>query len=143
MAETDAGHDDRGPGIAGAGGVVFNRRGEVLVIRYRDGSWVFPKGHLDDGEVPLDAALREVAEEAGVTARCPDPQLSFVTRYLNDRGERRVITWFRLETDDDAPVMREALLPEGAFVPTDEALERLSYPEDRNLLRAVLEAAPA
>jgi 8-oxo-dGTP pyrophosphatase MutT (NUDIX family) len=33
------------------------------------GRWVFPKGHIEDGETAVGTALREVTEEAGVRAR--------------------------------------------------------------------------
>jgi 8-oxo-dGTP pyrophosphatase MutT (NUDIX family) len=33
------------------------------------GRWVFPKGHIEDGETAADTALRELTEEAGVRAR--------------------------------------------------------------------------
>jgi len=126
--------------IGGAGGVVFDRAGNVLVLRHAAGAWVFPKGHLEPGEGPLDAALREVEEEAGVHARCPSPGLHWVTRYRNDRGERREITWFRLETDAERPVLRESLFPDGAFFPLAEAMRRLSHESDRALLRTVAAA---
>jgi len=43
----------------------------VLIIRPSDGteSWVLPKGHMERGEAPADAAAREVAEETGVLAK--------------------------------------------------------------------------
>ncbi len=123
--------------IGGAGGVVFDRDGKVLVLRHASGAWVFPKGHLEPGEGPLQAALREVEEEAGVPASCRSPDRRWVTRYRNPRGERREIVWFRLETDATAPVMREALFPEAGFFPLTEALDRLSYESDRELLRQV------
>ena len=121
--------------IEGAGGVVFNRRGEVLVIQHRNGTWVFPKGHLEPGETHLAAALREVEEEAGIPARCPDPKRRRSTRYVNDRGQKRHITYYRLETDASEPVMRERTFPNGAFLPCERAAEQLSYPEDRTLLQ--------
>ncbi len=124
--------------VAGAGGVVFNARGEVLLICHRRGSWVFPKGHIDAGETPLVAAVREVEEEAGVTAHAPDPAVSWTTEYQNDRGEARTITWFRLVTDATAPILREAQFPDGEFLPAPQALETLSFAEDRKLLEAVL-----
>jgi 8-oxo-dGTP pyrophosphatase MutT (NUDIX family) len=37
-----------------------------------DRGWEVPGGHLDPGESPLDAAVRELAEEAGLTARPSD-----------------------------------------------------------------------
>jgi len=129
-----------GEPISGAGGVVFDRAGNVLVLHHAAGAWVFPKGHLEPGEKPLQAALREVEEEAGIHARCPSPKRRWVTRYRNARGERREITWFRFETDAIQPVLREALFPEAGFFPVDEALDRLSHEADRDLLRRVVSA---
>ena len=136
---SDRAEPARKPVVEGAGGVVFNEDGDVLVIRHRNGEWVFPKGHVEDGERMVETAIREVAEEAGVPSRCPDPDARWTTEYVNPRGERRVITWFHLETDAQEPTMREALFPEGAFLDPDDALERLAFEEDRALLRRALE----
>jgi len=56
-----------------AGGIVWRLEGgarQYLLVRSRrDAShWVLPKGHIDPGESPEDAARREVREEAGVEA---------------------------------------------------------------------------
>ncbi len=51
--------------IEAAGGLVFNEDGNVLMI-YRRGNWDFPKGKIDPGESPEEAALREVREETGL-----------------------------------------------------------------------------
>lgn len=124
--------------VEGAGGVVFRPDGAVLLLRHLEGSWVFPKGHLDPGEDALAAALREVEEEAGVQASCPDTGLVETTRYENARGVPRVITWFLLRTEADKPVLREALFPEGGFFAPPEAQAHLSFAEDRRLLHAML-----
>ena len=70
----------------GAGGVVFNREGRVLLVQYRDATWTFPKGHLEVGERPVDTALREVLEETGIAAQ----ELDWLppTSYTNNRGQR-------------------------------------------------------
>src|SRR5206468_3568604 len=54
-----------------AGGIVFrgNDRGiSILLVtsKKEDGHWIFPKGHIEPGESPEVAALRETSEEAGV-----------------------------------------------------------------------------
>jgi diadenosine hexaphosphate hydrolase (ATP-forming) len=132
-----------GPATEGAGGVVFDADGRVLLIRQRSGPWVFPKGHLDPGETHLSTALREVEEEAGIDATCPDPERRWFTRYVNDRGEPRRITWFRLEAPAGAtPTMRERQFAEGAFLTPGDAAERLSFEEDRALLARVLDGTP-
>lgn len=123
----------------GAGGIVFNSAGLVLLIRHQNGSWVFPKGHIDAGETALQTALREVEEEAGIDSSCPDPALVFTTSYVNALGENRRISWFILHTAATAPLMREELFPEGRFLPPAEALGLLAYSEDQRLLATVLE----
>jgi 8-oxo-dGTP pyrophosphatase MutT (NUDIX family) len=54
-----------------AGGVVFRRtptgRVEILMIQDRLGRWTIPKGHVEEGESLEQTAVREVAEETGLT----------------------------------------------------------------------------
>ena len=127
--------------IEGAGGVVVNDAGDVLLIRHRNGSWVFPKGHIEPGESKVDAAVREVEEEAGVQASVVDPRQTWQTAYVNPRREGRRITWYLLRTNADEAVMREPIFPSGGFFAPPEALAMLAFEEDRTLLRHVLRAA--
>ena len=126
--------------VAGAGGVVFDEEGRVLLLRRLGGSWVFPKGHIDPGEDALQTAVREIAEEAGVHVVVNDPETQFQTHYVNDRGEERTITWFIADAKEQAFQPSESLFPEGGFKPVEEALELLTWPEDRKLLEDVLAA---
>ncbi|MGH9874343.1 MAG: NUDIX domain-containing protein [Pyrinomonadaceae bacterium] len=60
-----------------AGAVVFRKRNVpvlYLVVSSSDGlNWVLPKGHIDPGETPEMAALRELEEEAGVVGEIIAP----------------------------------------------------------------------
>jgi len=47
------------------GGLVYNKKGEVLFI-FRNGKWDLPKGGTDKGELIEKTAMREVEEETGV-----------------------------------------------------------------------------
>lgn len=53
-----------------ADAVVVREDGHVLLIRRGcepfEGAWALPGGYLDSGETPLEAAVRELAEEAGI-----------------------------------------------------------------------------
>jgi 8-oxo-dGTP pyrophosphatase MutT (NUDIX family) len=50
--------------IPAAGGIVIHD--EKLLFIFRNGKWDLPKGKIDTGESPEEAALREVAEECGI-----------------------------------------------------------------------------
>ncbi len=117
--------------------MVFDPSGRVLLLKRHNGPWVFPKGHIDPGEEPLETALREVAEEAGVNALNTDPT-EFETRYTRPDGVSRHISWFIMQTEQVEFVKSEDIFPDGAFVEPEVALERLSFPEDRELLGKVL-----
>jgi 8-oxo-dGTP pyrophosphatase MutT (NUDIX family) len=51
--------------------IVCGPRGTVLHWHKRLGGWMQPGGHVDPGETPWDAALRETAEETGLPVRYP------------------------------------------------------------------------
>ena len=51
-----------------AGAIIFhkNTKIEYLLLHSKSGHWDFPKGHIEEGEGPLDTAKREVEEEIGI-----------------------------------------------------------------------------
>lgn len=51
--------------IEAAGGLVYNNNNDLLCIK-RLGKWDLPKGKIDKGETPVQAAIREVEEETGL-----------------------------------------------------------------------------
>jgi 8-oxo-dGTP pyrophosphatase MutT (NUDIX family) len=57
-------------GHATAGALLLRPDGHVLLIQHKAlGTWLFPGGHLEDGDDTLQAAaLRELSEETGIPA---------------------------------------------------------------------------
>lgn len=49
-------------------GVVFNSRGEVLLLKNPRDEWELPGGRLEEGEAPRECLSREIREECGVQA---------------------------------------------------------------------------
>jgi diadenosine hexaphosphate hydrolase (ATP-forming) len=121
--------------VLGAGGVVFNANGEVLLIQYPDsrgGGWSFPKGHIDLGETPEVAAVREVLEEGGVRAEIVGSLEP--TRYVNPRGIFREIFWFAMRTTDLKATPEPGF--QASFYDLVEAMKLLSHAENRDLLES-------
>lgn len=86
--------------IEAAGGCVFNAENKLLVI-YRRGSWDLPKGKIDPGETPAQAALREVEEETGIGEIVLGDLLCHTYHTYRDPKERRILKrtyWYRMKT---------------------------------------------
>jgi len=128
-----------------AGGLVLDRSGEeplaALIARHdRRGRlvWSLPKGHLEAGETPEAAAIREVEEETGirgtVVATLGTIDFWFVAE---QRRIHKTVHHFLLEaqggelSDDDLEVV------EVAWVPLHEVPGRLAYADERRLMERV------
>lgn len=59
---------------------------EVVLVRSRRGLWTIPGGRIDEGETPEDAAVRELAEEAGVVGASIGPPVTSV-RVIKNVGD--------------------------------------------------------
>lgn len=122
--------------IGGAGGVVERVIGGVthfaIVHRPRYGDWTFPKGRLDPGETFEDAAKREVAEETGFEVGFGEEVGS--TRYLDSRGRNKLVRYWRMNWIAGEFVSNEEC-DRLEWLPCVQALERLTYERDTELLR--------
>jgi 8-oxo-dGTP pyrophosphatase MutT (NUDIX family) len=127
-----------------AGGVVVRGEQVVAIVptrRASDGSPVLalPKGHVDPGESPLQAAAREVREETGVLAE-PVCELGS-SRYWYRRDGRPVpktVTFylFTYLSGDTADHDDEVL--EARWIDLREALTALSYEGERAMIELAL-----
>lgn len=86
--------------IPAAGGVIFNDKGQVLMI-FRRGSWDLPKGKIEEDESIEEAALREVAEEVGLRdVEILEALPTTFHTYKNKKGKRclKPSYWFKMQS---------------------------------------------
>lgn len=76
--------------------MVYNDDGEVVLQNRVDASWSglsFPGGHVEPNEVFLDAAIREVKEETGLSIS--QLELCGVKQFQTPNGERYVVFLYK------------------------------------------------
>jgi 8-oxo-dGTP pyrophosphatase MutT (NUDIX family) len=104
--------------------VVVGRRGTVLHRHKRLHRWMQPGGHIDPGEGPWDAALRESEEETGLAVRHPaeGPRLLHVDVHEAAEGHTHLDLRYLLLAPDEDPSPRPGESPEARWYTWDEAL---------------------
>jgi 8-oxo-dGTP pyrophosphatase MutT (NUDIX family) len=96
--------------------VIDPDRGSVLLHRHRRlGSWLQPGGHVEPGERPEDAVLRETWEETGVAALHPSsgPDLIHVDEHPGPDGHLHLDLRYRLLADATATRSRGEAVKDG------------------------------
>ena len=128
-----------------AGGVIYRWRGaeaHVLLIRDRYQHWGFPKGHLEGAETAAAAALREVAEETGLTELRLGPRLHTIDWFFRFRGRliHKYCHFFLIESPrgDTCPEADEGIT-ECVWLPLAQAIESISYDNARDVLKRAAE----
>ena len=130
-----------------AGGIVLSED-KILLVKNKKGDssadseswWGYPKGHLEEGEKPSEAAVREVYEETGFEVKIVNNKPVAESRYEIERSgevlqktvwfyEMEIVESFKNEPDDE--------IDEIALVDFESALDLLTHDEDRKILKYV------
>lgn len=124
-----------------AGAAVFKKTGGrtlLCLVLDRFGMWTLPKGHVEAGESPLEAAQREVAEEVGLRRLAVVAPLG-ASRYRYRRAGalvRKTVHWYLMRARPDArlrPTASEGI--HGArWLPVGRALRECGYAGVRRVL---------
>ena len=124
-----------------AGGIVLNSNGEVLLVNEGDGFWGFPKGRPEKGETLLETAIREIAEETGLTEINKVAELGSYQRHpvwqgVENQAEIKDISLFLFHIGQDLPAANTEN-NECRWFSVDQVPAKLSHVKDRQFLRSV------
>ena len=109
--------------------------------RKGDLAWGLPKGLVEPGEEPEEAAVREVQEETGLEARILSSlgEISYWYVWDAERVRKRV-AFFLMEATGGDLSKHDHEMEEVRWFPLADAPRRATYPTERGVLRQAIEA---
>ncbi len=121
------------------GAVVFTKENghiKYVIIRSKEGFYGFPKGHMEETETEIQTALREVAEETGLSV---DIVGGFRTEdsypfYCNGETRRKHIVYFLAEYSDQTPRAQETELSSIDLLDFDTAISVFQFDSSKRIL---------
>ncbi len=131
-----------------AGGVVIRAlegRAHVLLIRDPYRKWGLPKGHLEEGEGPAEAAVREVMEETGLEHLILGPELGEIDWVFRQRGLRihkYCRFYLMVSPRGECSPEEEEGISACRWLVGSEALETISYGNARRMVERALDRVP-
>lgn len=117
----------------------------IIARRNRAGriEWCLPKGHLENGESPEQAALREVCEETGIRGRILS-HLATIDYWFSghERRVHKVVHHYLMDYVSGHPNVdgdpdHEA--EEAAWIPLKDMVHQLAYPNERRIVTLALD----
>jgi ADP-ribose pyrophosphatase YjhB (NUDIX family) len=127
-----------------AGGLVIDHTGKngLLIgrIDHKDATgkrilWSLPKGHIEEGETPEQAALREVAEETGIESAI-ERSLGVIDFWFMAGGKRihKTVHHYLFRETGGLLAPQESEVDEVGWFPLAEIVDRLAYPDEKKLI---------
>ncbi len=119
------------------GGVVIGPGNKVLVVSQHGNVWSLPKGKVEAGEDTKIAAVREIAEESGVTQLEFIKPLGTYCRYKiakdggEDKSELKTIEIFLYTTNQSKLEPQDPDNPEARWVEPQGVSALLTHPKDK------------
>lgn len=127
-----------------AGGLVIDSTGtKGLLIGRRDLKdvtrekllWSLPKGHLEEGETPEQAAIREVHEETGIMSEI-NRELGVIDFWFMASGKRihKTVHHFLFKEIGGTLAPQITEVDDVQWFPLEEIIQLLAYPDEKKLI---------
>ncbi len=125
-----------------AGGVVFAGE-KVFLLKNEKEEWVLPKGVVREKKSPREIALWRVQDEAGISARILTEAGNTTYEFYSQTRRQPVcnrVQWYVMQADNEKyRIAFEQGFVDGDYFPMEEAIEKVTYSQDKALVQAAYE----
>src|SRR5581483_3320113 len=118
---------------------IHNAQKEYLLLQYGAGHWDFAKGKIEKDETKEEAALRELNEEAGISARIEpgfEESFSYIFHDYDKQLAQKTVYFFIGKATDDHVVLSDEHT-DFVWLPYKKALEQLTNDNAQEVLKKV------
>lgn len=109
---------------------------KFLLLQYIGKYWDLPKGKIEKGETKEEAALRELKEETGLTAKIIPGFQTDLEYFFKQKGvlHRKTVYFFIGETDSEDVTLSDEHIGY-TWLPYEEAVEKLTYANAKKVMQ--------
>ncbi|MBT6069019.1 NUDIX domain-containing protein [Candidatus Peregrinibacteria bacterium] len=122
------------------------KRREYILLKYPEGHWDFPKGHMEEGEDEYQTACREFTEETGISDITilegfrDHVTYEFFAAFENLKGWiRKTVVFFAAETEANAKTSLSHEHNDFVWLSEREARKRITYDNARKIFNHAVE----
>lgn len=116
-----------------------------ILLLNSEGEWVFPKGHVEQGETYLETAIRELQEESGVVVKEEDSigQVDEFSFYFDKEDALKVIKvfGFKIKEAQKITYKEDECFIDGQWIDVDKVDAMLKHDDAKNAFKKFMEKA--
>ena len=119
-----------------AGAIIYTlKENNILYLLIKDfhGNYGFPKGHLENNETEVQAAIREIKEEVGLVVNI-DTKFREELNYIMPDGKEKKSIYFLSEYENQIPFRQPEEVEEILLLPYEEALDIITFDNMKEVL---------
>lgn len=128
-----------------SGGIIIKKGGNgihILLVKDSYGRWTWPKGHVEKGETPIEAATREIGEEVGLKELRLIDEIARISYFYRREGKliyKTVLLFLFEATGSQEIKVQLTELKDARWLDPKDALKKVEYKGAKGILKKAIE----